>query len=1751
MKSKNLFKKLSVLALVFIMIFALAACSNDTATDDDTPAATVVSLETVEDKEVDYGTTEEDVPLPAELEATLSDDSTVDLDVAWSSDDYTADVAGDYTFVGSVEYEGEVTKTDDVTVTVLEEPKTVALVSAINGIGVDYGTTVADIGLPGTVEVTLSDDSTADVAVSWDTSSYDPTVPGGYVFEGTLDLSGEDFTNPDSLTASVRVDVAQETPTEVTSVESLEDVVVDYNTSVADVEDELPNQVTATLANGNDVSNVPVSWITSNYVADQPGTYTLTGVLDVSGFDNIANPTGVEASIDVVVEDLAVVSVSSPEVEDVGYGTPFADIGLPGTVEVTLSDDSKEVVDVDWDENDYNGDSDVYVVEGVLENLPGYVINPEDMKASVTLSVTVDITDVDAVADLDVNNSADGGPAFEELALPEVIEVTLEDGNTVEVNVDWAEGDFDGSVSDSYALEGSLVDLPELVTNNDDMIAEALVEVREADEVNIIESIDNTIYTLNNDGSREFDLEFTKNSKGSVDSATVQVEYWQNGNNIEDGVRKENRTLSEGETTKIATMAPELSTGDYTVKVFVDYDGDTNYDYVSNEFSVYTGSVEAASEENKTFRSVNEALELCKTVTLFDDVAEDVVIESDDVVLNLNGFAVNSVSVEKDAVNPKIEGSGSNINGDLTVKLDGPVTLYGVTIGNQVVFDEAGPNSDVIGDFTILGDPKYRLSSIYVETAGELDNALMNQWEEIYFADDITQDSSYGNLKLDYDVELNLKAKTLELDGQDIDIIADATISAGMEGRILGLTGAETINVEDEAIATIKGKDGNIINIEDIAEVNVDGTSELTLLDVQFDEGVLDAVDFDVENILNIEETVTANDVDLTFVGGEAGYAWYSIGNGAPYGIVQGNGVINGTGKIVIDKAPDYHFRGNSNSELLTLDVIMEVNINSTSYNVNNSNVILSNLELNNQVRLNNKSNVVIDDLYNYTSRIVGGEFVGADGTDASEYRVAVNREYFSKKSGYTTNTYFEGNQMEQIAFNIANNTDFGHNQRVFINEHTFQDRVFVDYPSGETLTATGDVYVEGNTVEFGNGHFTSQGLFEGSTEVHGPGEVLFTANYAVSGTSKFTFSADMRVAEGVTVDFAELKLLNRVNLDGTTSGAAIDVSGDLLGEDDNYASGKIIGTDQNDVNITAEVALENINLQEVKFNVNYNTEYIKSAFDEDATAIIATDATLKVVDGLLVRGADAYVTGEGTFTGDRVHGPHPLNIDDASSLNVEGNSYFTFETGINLYSDVYMSLVEFNTIDYKEDDLTIYVLGNMKAWDDDGSVQGRFRAENQDGSLIQVDEKAEFINLTLEGIENLLVNEDTTIIDELGGTYYESDVGLYVRHDTAQETTFNIAYDTSLIVHNTTVRLRDNEQLNLIGLATTSDIEDRPFGAVRGTGTDGGRFYSGSGKVVLIDSNSPFMENYGHLMLHGDRDNPLEFDLVVEAEEGTLTEFGEVHFTDWVNVLGDATLRGVGHKVASYEKGIDITTGSALTIDTNYQERATISTANADDYVRHTTKGVSGNALIKGDGNLHLGELVKLENITLKWSLANVRTISTWYGDTDEVPLAIVFDDVVLEDNNIWFNGWELHLDGDVELVEVNSFPELNFETINNRLSKLHGYGNTVLGDGGLSFKPSTDLEVEAEDVTFDIRETGFPYEVQIVGDNNELAIFTDVDWTNQTTVNVEKKNTLRFEGHNVNDGGLRVWEENNNDVIGLEREWNLEYPNNYNTYQ
>ncbi len=82
------------------------------------------------------------------------------------------------------------------------------------------------------------------------------------------------------------------------------------------------------------------------------------------------------------VEDVAI---------NVPYGTPIDDIEFPATVEVTLYNESEEDIDVEWEDSSapaYNPRSaNDYVFEGELVDLPNGITNPDEIKASATVTV--------------------------------------------------------------------------------------------------------------------------------------------------------------------------------------------------------------------------------------------------------------------------------------------------------------------------------------------------------------------------------------------------------------------------------------------------------------------------------------------------------------------------------------------------------------------------------------------------------------------------------------------------------------------------------------------------------------------------------------------------------------------------------------------------------------------------------------------------------------------------------------------------------------------------------------------------------------------------------------------------------------------------------------------------------------------------------------------------------------------------------------------------------------------------------------------------------------------------------------------------------------------------------------------------------------------------------------------------------------------------------------------------------------------
>jgi hypothetical protein len=180
-------------------------------------SVTVTAVESLAGITVPYGTALADAGLPSTVGVTLSDGSTTSVGVTWNggSPAYNADVAGSYAFTGTLSLPSGVTNpnglTAAVTVTVEQQAQqsvSVTAVGSLAGITVPYGTALADVGLPSTVGVTLSDGVDSTVGVTWNGGSpaYNGNAAGSYAFTGTLSLPSG-VTNPNGLTAAVTVNV--------------------------------------------------------------------------------------------------------------------------------------------------------------------------------------------------------------------------------------------------------------------------------------------------------------------------------------------------------------------------------------------------------------------------------------------------------------------------------------------------------------------------------------------------------------------------------------------------------------------------------------------------------------------------------------------------------------------------------------------------------------------------------------------------------------------------------------------------------------------------------------------------------------------------------------------------------------------------------------------------------------------------------------------------------------------------------------------------------------------------------------------------------------------------------------------------------------------------------------------------------------------------------------------------------------------------------------------------------------------------------------------------------------------------------------------------------------------------------------------------------------------------------------------------------------------------------------------------------
>ena len=147
---------------------------------------------------------------------------------------------------------------------------------------------------------------------------------------------------------------------------------------------------------------------------------------------------------------------------------------LVGTKNVTVDKDGKATATVAKGE---------VVVKAVLE---GYETFEDTITVEKNLSLPIELTAVEPeetdLAITSVSNPANfsvliGETPFEELELPEKVEVTLSDSTKVELEVEWSRGEYDYEVAGTYVITGQL-NLIDGIVNPENFVAGVQVRVR-------------------------------------------------------------------------------------------------------------------------------------------------------------------------------------------------------------------------------------------------------------------------------------------------------------------------------------------------------------------------------------------------------------------------------------------------------------------------------------------------------------------------------------------------------------------------------------------------------------------------------------------------------------------------------------------------------------------------------------------------------------------------------------------------------------------------------------------------------------------------------------------------------------------------------------------------------------------------------------------------------------------------------------------------------------------------------------------------------------------------------------------------------------------------------------------------------------------------------------------------------------------------------------------------------------------------
>lgn len=417
--------------------------------------STVDSVKTLQDIEVEFGTLAAEIPLPTEVVINLVDGREVNVPVIWEEPlTYDGEKPGVYSITGQLDLPAYISNPSDiiveVTVIVKEAAEPNKEISARYYDWVPLKTGYYDqkaLPLPDKVEVSLNDGTKVELEVVWRAESepvYDRDTVGEYLFSGEFQLI-DGITNPQGHLAQrhfvltdaiVNVKYVDETGNELATEEILTGKVNDDYTT------------TEKQINGYTLTETPVN---------ANGKFTVRDIIVNYVYSK---------ELEEIPDKEIIGTFSKGMMKDVGT-IELTDIQslFPETVIVTLDDNTEVELNVTkWDaDSEPAFDQEaagIYVFSGDIDLKDG-ISNSAGIRAKFSLSLNeIDDPKADKIITAPYyawTSLKTGHYEQNMLPLPKVVEVSLDDGSKVELEVVWqtdSEPTYDRDLVGDYVFNG-------------------------------------------------------------------------------------------------------------------------------------------------------------------------------------------------------------------------------------------------------------------------------------------------------------------------------------------------------------------------------------------------------------------------------------------------------------------------------------------------------------------------------------------------------------------------------------------------------------------------------------------------------------------------------------------------------------------------------------------------------------------------------------------------------------------------------------------------------------------------------------------------------------------------------------------------------------------------------------------------------------------------------------------------------------------------------------------------------------------------------------------------------------------------------------------------------------------------------------------------------------------------------------------------------------------------------------------------